>query len=126
MGGSVWVLVVIVAAMVAIYAIRKYHQRELARIETAQLELEDYVKIAMDKITFSWQCPHDGTPLLTAEALNAHQDPARSACAQAVERAARAAELAELRGAGMTAEQVPHGDAWPPLGADDEPAEIES
>lgn len=115
----------IMTGLLIYYALRKYHQRELARVETAELELDDYVKIDLRAITFAWQCPHDGTPLLTAEGLNAHQAEC-SACAQAVKRAEQAAERAELRSAGMTAEQVPAGDAWPPLGRDDTAAELES
>jgi hypothetical protein len=119
------VLSLAVVGALIYYALRAYHQRELARIETAELELDDYVKIALAAITFAWQCPHCGTPLLTSEGLNAHQADG-SACAQEVARAARAAELAELQGHGMTAEQVPREDPWPSLGQDDAPAEVES
>jgi hypothetical protein len=124
-----WLFRMLALAMTGLliyYGLRKYHQRELARVEAAELELDDYVKIALQAITFAWQCPHCGTPLLTAEGLNAHQDGGSSACAQAVERAERAAELAELRAAGMTAEQVPREDAWPSLAEADTAAELES
>lgn len=112
LGGLIW------------YGLHAYHVRALARVETAELELDDWVKIALGAITFAWQCPHCGLPALTAEALNAHQDVASSACAQAVERAARAAELAELRAASMTAEQVPREDAWPSLGEPETAGEL--
>jgi hypothetical protein len=81
--GYGWLLMVIVAALTW-YGIRTYHQRELARIETAQIELEGYAKLALAKITFAWQCPHCGVPLLTREGLQAHQSES-SACARQVQ-----------------------------------------
>jgi hypothetical protein len=106
-------------AAVAYYALRAYHQRELARIETAHLELADYVKIAVAAVTFAWQCPRCGTPLLTAEALTAHQASSSSACAWFSDRAREERDMAEARAERAAAVRE---DSWPALGA--EPAEI--
>ena len=114
----------IVMAGIILYALRAYHQRELARIETAELELEDFLKIELAAITFFWQCPHCGMPAMTAEALLVHRTLDSSACAEKVARAERAAELARAQAAGMRAEQVTPEDPWPALGEQDEPAEL--
>jgi len=110
-------------AGIILYALRAYHHRELARIETAELQLDDFVKIALAAITFAWQCPHCGAPLLTAEAVTAHRTSSSSACAWYVEQAQDAADLAHAQ-AGMRAEQVTPEDPWPALGEQDEPAEL--
>jgi hypothetical protein len=105
------VLALLVVGGIVFYAIRAYHQRELARIETAELELDEFVKIALGGITFAWQCPHCGTPLLTAEALMVHRAIDSSACARTVEQAQAEQALAEVQqdpgGYSMSATQVP-------------------
>jgi hypothetical protein len=120
------ILALMVLGCIIFYALRTYHHRELARIETAELELEDFLKLKLAAITFAWQCPHCGTPLLTSEALLVHRTLDSSACAEKVERAARAAELAAAQAAGMRAEQVTPEDSWPALGQEEEPAGLES
>ena len=117
------VLSLIVLACLIWYALRTYHHRELARVETAELELEDFIKLHLAAITFAWQCPHCGTPLMTAEALLVHRTFDSSACAEKVMKAAAAADLAAAQAAGMTATQIPQ-DNWPSA-EQDEPAELE-
>lgn len=112
------------------YWIGEYHQRELARIETAELELDGLAKIALAAITFAWQCHECGTPLLTREAVQAHTG-ARSSCTAHVDRidAEAARQEAAADEARWHAEQTAapaHPDAWPALGADDAAPELES
>lgn len=106
-----------VVAAVAFYALRAYHHRRMAEIETAELELDGYVKVALAAITFAWLCPRCGAPLLTREALDVHQR-STSACALVAEDRGAAEYRAE-------AEDAPREDAWPALGAEDAPAELE-
>lgn len=111
------VLFLAVMAGIAYYALRSYHQRKLAEIETAELELDGYIKIALAAITFGWQCPKCGVPLLTREGLEIHQS-STSACALVVEDGAGAEYRAEVE------DRTP-GDSWPALGAEDDAPELE-
>jgi hypothetical protein len=122
------VLSLLLLVGLAWYALRAYHQRELARIETAELDLEGYVKLALAAITFFWQCPDCGMPLMTREGLEAHNS-ARSSCAWHVGELDAEEELAEAEAehAKFRAEQVAAGlrpDTWPALGAEEAPAEL--
>lgn len=110
------VLSLLVVGALVWYGLRAYHHRELARIETAELELEDFVKIALGAITFAWQCPHCGAPLLTAEALAAHRLESSSVCAWFIERVQQERELTEAR---MERAAGAREDSWPALGVDD-------
>lgn len=106
-----------VVAGVVFYALRAYHHRRMAEIETAELELDGFVKIALAAITFGWQCPKCGVPLLTREGLAAHQSHL-SPCALVVEDHTPAEYRAEV-------EERPPGDSWPALGAEDDAHELE-
>jgi hypothetical protein len=117
-----------VVAGLAWYGLRTYHQRALARVETAELDLDGYVKIALALITFAWLCPDCGTPLLTREALAAHES-SSSACAviraELAEEAERAeAEAEQTRWQAERVGDQPREDSWPALGADEAPAEL--
>jgi hypothetical protein len=112
------------------YGLRAYHQRALARIETAELDLDGYVKVALGQITFAWLCPDCGTPLLTREALDAHQS-SSSACAVigaelAAEEERAEAEAEQARWSASAVGNQAREDSWPALGADEAPAELGS
>ena len=118
-----WLLIVVIAVLVW-YCIRTYHERELVRIEAAELELTEFVKLALGKITFAWQCPHCGTPLLTREGLQVHQS-SSSACAREVARLETALDHLEREPAGYSASAEVVPESATAL-ADEEPAEIEA
>ena len=109
-----------VVAGIVFYALRSYHHRRMAEIETAELELDGFVKITLAAITFAWQCPKCGTPLLTREAVIVHQE-SSSACALVREDGAEGAGV-EYR---ATVEDRTPGDTWPALGAEDDAPELE-
>lgn len=106
-----------VVAGIAFYALRAYHHRRMAEIETAELELDGYIKIALAAITFGWQCPKCGVPLLTREGLDTHQS-STSACALVAEDGGAAEYRAEVE------DRTP-GDSWPALGAEEDAPELE-
>lgn len=120
----------IIAAGLIRWWLGAYHQRKMAEIETAELELDGMVKIELGAITWCWQCHECGTPLLTREAVKAHTG-GRSSCRVVtgeLDAAEADAEQAE-REARWSAEQASapvRPDSWPALGAEEPPGELES
>jgi hypothetical protein len=117
-----YLLLVVLAALIW-YGIRLHHIRRMWEVETRELELSGWLKIIVSKVKFAWQCPLCGMPAFTSEGVKAHQDEETSPCA--VLQAARAA-LAEPEppqdgGMTVTVGTLPREDAWPALGAGDEP-----
>lgn len=121
----------IMAAALIRVGLGQYHQRKLAEIETAELELDGMIKLALASITFAWQCHECGTPLLTREAVRAHTG-GRSACAvivaelETAEAEAQAEEQEARWHAEQTSTSTLRPDPWPALGAEEAPAELEN
>jgi hypothetical protein len=89
------VLALVVLALVILYALHRYHERQKLAMRQEYATFEDYEKVTIGIRDEIWKCLRCRVPLLSWPDVEAHDDPELSPCAAMAVRQEAAAEAAK-------------------------------